>query len=552
MVTADSSHRPGRREAWRRRVGVLLLWAYLVSPLALYTWLNPQRSPLDGLFLFNLATSVLWVVLLHSLVRRPRILHLVLAPVYVTTAIDLFLLWTFNARLSSGYVTIALTDYADAGELLDSFAPSAVLAASVLVSVYLLGLFLVWDSQRARRPWLAATAAAFLLCIYGAAIGRGLWNGGATPTRVLMDVEGKEMGAPFGVLAQASLALQLHVASSDLRRQRDGFSFAASKPRSENGEVYVWVIGESSRPQNWSMFGYGRETNPLLSAIPGIAPLPHMLTTAPHTSVAVPSMLSLSPITDWSAITANRSIVSAFNEVGFKTYWFSAQEADSWGGLIPEVAAEAKRRRYFDRAQDGAMLGEFRSILQSAGSGDKLFIVLHTKGSHFEYARRYPPSFSRFDSPGGSRREQLVDSYDNSVLYTDWFLSEVIGSLAKRSGTSALIYASDHGENLLDDKRQLLGHALGNEFDLPTAAFIWLSDDLRSAHPEQVQALQRNSKARLSLSNLSHSLLDLAGIEAKGFDARSSVFSTAFEPKLRWYILRGELRKEGSPAATAP
>jgi len=549
MVVSNDSPLLARVNA--QRFGILLLWAFLLSPLALNPLLNPNQRVVDGLFLFNVATSVLWVVLLHALVRRPLFLHLALAPLYLTTAIDLFLLWTFKARLSSGYVTIALTDYADAGELLASYASSVSLAAAVLAGAYLPGLFLIRRVHRARKLGLAALALVLLTALYGVAIGRGL-RSGVLPTRVLMDVVGKEMGAPFGAVAQTGLALQLHAASRDLRRLRDGFSFAATKPASERGEVYVWVIGESARPQNWSMFGYRRQTNPLLGSMAGITALPDMLTTAPHTSVAVPSMLSLAPITDWPAITASKSVVGAFNEVGFKTYWLSAQEADSWGGLIPQIAAEAKRRRYFDRAQDGAMLGEFHAILQSAAPGDKLFIVLHTKGSHFEYSRRYPPAFARFGSPDPSRRERLIDEYDNSILYTDWFLSEVINGLAARKGNSALIYASDHGENLLDDKQQLFGHALGNDYDLPAAAFIWLSDGLRRSQPEQMQALQRNSGAHLSLSNLPHSLLDLAGIQARGFDAQASLFNSRFEAKPRWYMVRGDLRREQHPAPLAP
>lgn len=88
--------------------------------------------------------------------------------------------------------------------------------------------------------------------------------------------------------------------------------------------------------------------------------------------------------------------------------------------------------------------------------------MLHTKGSHFEYARRYPPEFARFGSSGGSRQQNVVDEYDNTVLYTDWLLSELIATLTQRGGASAVFFASDHGENLLDDERQLLGHGIGN------------------------------------------------------------------------------------------
>jgi heptose-I-phosphate ethanolaminephosphotransferase len=255
-------------------------------------------------------------------------------------------------------------------------------------------------------------------------------------------------------------------------------------------------------------------------------------------------MLSLQPITDWNSVLAQRSIVSAFNEAGFTTYWLSCQEADVWAGSIPIVAAESMHRSYSSRAFDGELLEKFRNALAVAAPGQKLFFVLHTKGSHFEYSRRYPAAFMRFSASGGTYREQLVDSYDNSVLYTDWIVSEVIATLAKRGFASALIYSSDHGENLLDSDAQLLGHAIGNQYDLRTAAFIWLSDSLRAMLPKAAENLAAHASAKLSLSNLPHSLLDLAGIAAPTLDRSSSVFHQNFREKARWYVVRGKLFEE--------
>jgi glucan phosphoethanolaminetransferase (alkaline phosphatase superfamily) len=541
----DNLYPPTPRSTSWQRLALVALWVFLLSPLVLHPWLNAGKGPLDLLFLFNLVTSLLWVTLWHLLARRLFMLHLVLVPLYLTTAVDLFLVGTFNARLSSGYVTIALTNPAETSEFLSAYARPVALATLALALIYLPGLYGIRHLRRQRSPRLAALVAVLLGAVYAAAVGRGMWHG-ATAEQSSLDVVGKEMSAPVGAVFQAALALHLHASTSELRSQREHHSFGASKSFSVEEEVYVWVIGESSRPENWSLFGYPRDTTPRLRATLGVIALRDMLTTAPHTSVAVPSMLSLRPITDWPSVIAEKSIVGVFNEIGFKTYWLSAQEADSWGGLIPQVAAETKRRRYFDRAFDGTLLDEFRVILQGASQGDKLFIVLHTKGSHFEYARRYPPEFARFGSPGGSRRQELVDAYDNSVLYTDWFLSEVIATLSQRGGHSVLVYASDHGQNLLDDERQLFGHALGTRFDLAAAAFVWLSEGMRRSRPEHVQAAQRNAVAPLSLSNLPHSLLHLAGIDAKGFDPQMSLFNPRFAPRPRWYIVRGDLRQEST------
>jgi glucan phosphoethanolaminetransferase (alkaline phosphatase superfamily) len=388
--------------------------------------------------------------------------------------------------------------------------------------------------RHSRKVGLASGLA--LMAVYLAALVNNRFD--------VLDLEGKEMSSPAGSAFQIALALQIAEETKELARQHNQNSFGASPARSNDNEVYVWIIGESSRPQNWSLFGYQRDTTPRLRSTHGVFPLPNMLTTAPVTAVAVPSMLSLQPITDWNSVLAQRSIVSAFNEAGFTTYWLSCQEADVSAGSIPIVAAESMRRSYSSRAFDGELLEKFRNALAVATPGQKLFFVLHTKGSHFEYSRRYPAAFMRFSASGGTYREQLVDSYDNSVLYTDWIVSEVIATLAKSGFASALIYSSDHGENLLDNDTQLLGHAIGNQYDLPTAAFIWLSDSLRAMLPKAAENLAAHASAKLSLSNLPHSLLDLAGIAAPTLDRSSSVFDQHFREKARWYVVRGKLFEE--------
>src|SRR5207344_2356783 len=113
---------------------------------------------------------------------------------------------------------------------------------------------------------------------------------------------------------------------------------------------------------------------------------------------------------------------------------------------IPQMAAEAGTVRYFSQSFDGALLNEVREIVDMEPTGNrKLLIVLHVKGSHFEYDRRYPSEFAHFVTPQGTRRNKIVDAYDNSILYTDWFLSELISMLSSRNTHTALLYASDHG-----------------------------------------------------------------------------------------------------------
>jgi heptose-I-phosphate ethanolaminephosphotransferase len=173
--------------------------------------------------------------------------------------------------------------------------------------------------------------------------------------------------------------------------------------------------------------------------------------------------------------------------------------------------------------------------------------VLHTKGSHFDYKRRYPPEFAHFVTQQGTKRNKIVDTYDDSILYTDWFLSELISILSARNSHTALLYASDHGENLLDDDRQLLGHTKGTKYDLSTSSFIWVSEGVRQRHPNWVSNAVQNAALPLSLSNLPHSVLELADIRVPAMDPQMSIFSPTFVLHPRSYLQGGAIRPE--PAA---
>src|SRR5690606_24697608 len=113
----------------------------------------------------------------------------------------------------------------------------------------------------------------------------------------------------------------------------------------------------------------------------------------------------------------------------------------------------------------------------------RIFIVLHTLGSHLNYAHRYPPSFERFvpalkpeEAPDIWRPTNvppLINAYDNSVLYTDHFLSEALGMLDATAASGTLLFAADHGETLFDGSCQRGGHGFDAETNYRVPLLIW-------------------------------------------------------------------------------
>ena len=228
------------------------------------------------------------------------------------------------------------------------------------------------------------------------------------------------------------------------------------------------VVGETSRALNWQLYGYERETNPLLVQQSGLVAFPKVLTESNTTHKSVPMLLSDVTACSYDSIYHRKGIITAFKEAGFRTAFFSNQrfnhsfidffgrEADAFD-FIKEDSLD-----FSYNPSDNELL---KLVEQELAKGaKKQFIVLHTYGSHFNYRERYPSGDAFFtpDYPVEAERkfrDNLVNAYDNSVRYTDSLLARLIGMLENQGTDAALIYTSDHGEDIFDDPRHLFLHA---------------------------------------------------------------------------------------------
>jgi heptose-I-phosphate ethanolaminephosphotransferase len=352
-----------------------------------------------------------------------------------------------------------------------------------------------------------------------------------------MDLLAKDQSTPAGYLSQIALTANLYLGTEELvKRRRESDVKITSLSNQSNIETVVFVIGESSRPQNWSLYGYNKETTPNLGKQAGLFKFNKICTTAPYTSFAVPSMLSLEPISDWDSIASTKSLVGIYRAAGYMTYWLSVQEVDSFGGIIPQIAAEAQHRQYFERSYDGALISEYEKILNKSGT-EKKAIFIHVKGSHFEYSRRYPENFDKFKPLTDSFKDKTTAEYDNSILYTDWLLSSIIDQLKSSKKPSVLVYSSDHGENMMDDSRGLLGHGIGNKYDLPVSAFIWASDNVSSQQSLKLLKLKERESQKVSISSLPHTLLSITGVFTNKYKSSDDLLSDDFVSSKCPYLL---------------
>ena len=171
--------------------------------------------------------------------------------------------------------------------------------------------------------------------------------------------------------------------------------------------------------------------------------------------------------------------------------------------------------------------------------------MLHTYGSHFNYQERYPRSFAYFKPDQKSEakpenRRDLLNAYDNTIRYTDYVLHGIIERLQKDAfGTAAMLYTSDHGENIFDDSRHLFLHASpkASDYELHVPLIIWTSQSYGKAYP-QVEASLRQNRTKQVQTSLSafHTMLNLGGIKTRYRQDVHSVASPKYQPTKLLYL----------------
>ncbi len=312
-------------------------------------------------------------------------------------------------------------------------------------------------------------------------------------------------------------------------------------------QVYVLVIGESSRRANWQLFGYERATNPGLSKLANLVPITHFISTWPESIAAIPMILTRrKPAMAWDASWHEASILRAMQEAGYETYWISNQQAiGEFDSPVSMYAYEAEHVEWLNHASwtapgsyDGDLIRPLEDALRA--SDKDLFIVLHMMGSHVKYDYRYPPAFqhwkpTQLSPPGqGSNIERARNSYDNSILYTDHVLAKVIDTL-KASGTvTALWFESDHGELIPTPTCDKEGHGVGTvpEYEIP--ALFWSSDSYDAHFPLRVESLRAHAGKRTLSADTFESLIDVAGVTFPTHDESWSLFSPKWRYHTRW------------------
>ncbi|MDE6859139.1 MAG: lipid A phosphoethanolamine transferase [Duncaniella sp.] len=353
---------------------------------------------------------------------------------------------------------------------------------------------------------------------------------------------------PVNAIYNVYLACDRTIKTSNYANTSAGYKFGAiaTHERKER-ELYLLVIGETSRAVNWQMTGYKRETNPRLSHQKGILYAKHAMSESNTTHKSVPMLLSTVDATTFDKeIYRSKSVITAFKEAGFATAFISNQRynhsfIDCYGFESDTVVFIRENSSSLLQAQccyDDELLPVLDNIISAENK--KQLIVLHTYGSHFNYRDRYRDTMANFKPDNYSEamkneRDRLINAYDNTIVATDYFLSECIARLDSIEGlTGGLLYTSDHGEDIFDNGSSRFLHAspLPTVYQLHVPMIGWMTDRYREVYPSQWTAACMNFNKEISTSrSFCPTAMQMAGIETEKCDTTASIMSTKYRPR---------------------
>lgn len=292
----------------------------------------------------------------------------------------------------------------------------------------------------------------------------------------------------------------------------------------------IAVLGEATRADHLHLNGYDRETTPCLSRRNDVVSLPHVYSQYTHTIGSIPHIITRADSANVDVANSEHSFVSLFGQAGFNTIWLSNknQTKPFWAFMDESDTVlytdAARKQALYAKWLDEDLLPLMDTFI--AASPKQLF-VLHTMGSHWMYDTHVSDDLFTFTPTTSNRdirqntKEQIINSYDNTVVYLDAFIQAIINRFEHYP--AIILYLSDHGESLGEGGRYLHAQEDAEEEKYP-AAIIWYSDKYASLYPDKIKALIQNKDKRYRTDYYFYSILYAAGIEAEGDNPEMNIF----------------------------
>ena len=326
---------------------------------------------------------------------------------------------------------------------------------------------------------------------------------------------------PVNVCYNLVLAVERQSLSEEYLERSHDFLFNAVHTDTDTvPKVVMLVIGETSRAANWQLNGYHRETTPLLMQTSNLTVFTDCMSQSNTTHKSIPILLSPATADEYETLYYSKGLMAAFNEAGYHTTFLSNEPRNkSFNDHLAEQAQEVLFLRDImdGTPMDSLLLPEIQKALDS-NKGNQL-IVVHTYGSHSTYSDRYERNQAHFTPDVALKatrenRDILMNAYDNTIRYTDRMLHAIISQLQTQERPVAMLFASDHGEDIYDDSRNLYLHASPwpSYYQLHVPFLIWTCDKYRQQYPERVALMESRTAEPIQTDCIFPTILGLGGV----------------------------------------
>lgn len=426
------------------------------------------------------------------------------------------------------FLNLLTTNGGEAGEVLTQIWPSVVIVCVVYIPLLVLATLSARGKEGLSLPWKRkARKCALATAITGIACG-GMSIAVADSIHPLSDV------FPLNVIYNLGLATHRTYQQTQYESNTASFTFDARSTReADSAEVYVLVVGETAR------YDYMAEGD--VAKRSDVVNFEKAFTQSNTTHKSVPMLLSPADAHTFNQLPHIKGLLAAFHEAGFHTAFVSNQKRNH--SYIDLLAAQADTTIYINDTNptegyfyDGDMLPYVSKLLQKPFR--KQLIVLHAYGQHFEYGARYPHTDGTAAS-GSRDKAMLLKEYGLASRYMDQVIGQLIDLLQGQNTCSALLYTSDHGENLMDDHRKKFLHAspVPSYYELHIPLMIWTSGLFQKDFPTLAQQLKAHETAVTTNSEaVFHTMLTLAGITTPWLQNHFSLASTNYREPMLHYL----------------
>lgn len=312
--------------------------------------------------------------------------------------------------------------------------------------------------------------------------------------------------------------------------------------------IMVLVVGETARAESFSLNGYGKNTNPelqqLLKNNEAILNFSNASSCGTETAVSVPCMFSGMPRKDYDESLASHreGLLDIAKRAGYQVTWIDNNSGCK--GTCDRVSAfslpVASQQAWCDNGvcHDELLVASLEAYLKQLANqphARNQLIVLHQMGSHGPaYYKRYPDSFKKFNPACDTNAIQncshasLINSYDNTIVYTDHILASIIGQLQQQKGyQTAMWYLSDHGESTGEHGLYLHGtpYVIAPSQQTHIPMLMWFSQQWQQQAPKLLPCLKAQQAKPRSQDNLFPSMLSILDIKTQVINPQLDMLS---------------------------